>query len=48
VYDAYQSRVECRGYQRQLQCLMKMESLMTTEIDHVKDQLKHFNCDCGK
>lgn len=48
VYDAYQARVECPGYKRQLNCLMKMESLMGPEIKGVKDQLKHFNCDCGK
>jgi len=47
VYDAYQARVECRGYQRQLECLMKMQSLMTSEINHVNDQLKKFKCDCG-
>jgi RHS repeat-associated protein len=48
VYDAYQARVECRGYQRQLECLMKMQSLMTSEVHKVNDQLKHFKCDCGK
>jgi hypothetical protein len=42
VYDAYQPRVECRGYQKELRCLVQMESLMGPRIDFV-----HFKCDCG-
>jgi RHS repeat-associated protein len=48
VPTAYKPNVECPAYQKQLQCLSPMESLMSSEISFVKGQLKKYNCpNCG-
>ena len=46
---AFKPNIECPAYAKQLDCLKQMESLMTPEINHVKDMQKQYHCpDCGK